>query len=155
MINMKCSGLSLRLGLALVLASAVLTMASQDILIEFDYINRFKGYTTSISVDSSGNVELKTFRTKGNEVKRSRNIRLDSKQFMQFRTRLKEVNINSLQPVYGLNSRATDEPFYRFRLLHDHGWKETQIEPYLKTPIAPKPLLALNEFLMQIVNSEE
>lgn len=155
MVNMRHFVLSLWWALSLVLVSAVIATAGRDILIEFEYVNRFKGYTNSISIDSGGIVELKTFRAEGNETKRSRNIKLDPKQFMRFQMHLKEIAIHSLQPIYGLGSHATDEPIYRFRLRYDHGWKETQIEPYLKTPIVPKPVLALKEFLMQIVDSEK
>ena len=137
------------------LMTGVIANSGLSVLVELDYINWFKGYTVTLSVDPNGLVQyMKSNIAKPKSIMLSKNLKLNKKQLHQLNTMLNNMDIESLEAEYGLNSRATDEPSYRLRIDRSGRWKEVRIEPNKTVPIATKELLALSEFLMRMINSQ-
>ena len=115
--------------LAFALARSGSLVAEESRLLEFDCVNAFKGYTTTVSVDTNRLVTLVVLRKNMDGRKQVRTVKLNSEQLAKVQTLLDEIYSDSLMPVYGLGPRATDEPTYRFRLPHNGKWIKTRIDP--------------------------
>jgi hypothetical protein len=141
--------------LALCLVAVSAADATPDPIVEFDYVNKFKGYVTTVSIDSDSTIRIGTKRTQSNAVQSSAASHLSSKQMDWLRIQINEVQAMSLEPAYGLGSLATDEPHYRFRFRRGDAWSETSIDPYVTTPNPPEQLLALQHFFMRLISRHD
>lgn len=125
--------------------------AEPDSTIEFDYVNSFKGYTTTVSIDDSGTARVDSIRTMGSKGNSHKTLKLSQKQSDRLQALLRDIDPLSLEAEYGLGSLATDKPSYRFRFRHGQEWKETRIDPYRAAPKPPEPLLVLEKFMMSLI----
>lgn len=146
--------LALILFLALALERPAPLGASETILLEFDFVNSFNGYTKTVSVNSNGVLSLAWVfkRTNGREPIGA--VKLSDEQLARIQVLLNGIHPDSLMPVYDSGSLATDQPTYIFRFPHEGKWVETRIDSGLNTPEAPGQLLDLRDFLMEFVNRE-
>jgi hypothetical protein len=132
--------------------TAVSTLnAASDAVIEFDYVNTPKGYTTTVSINESGLTRLDSIRTSGFNGNSFKTLKLKPQQMDRLQSLLNRMEPFSLEAEYGMGLTKRDAPSFRFRLRKGDGWKETRIDPYRMAPTVPEPLLALEKFMMSIV----
>jgi len=136
---------------ALSFTAASTVLAASEVIIEFDYVNTPRGYTTTVSVQEGGLTRLDSIRTSGFRGNSFKSLKLNPQQMGHLQTLLNQVDQLSLETEYGLGFTGTEAPSFRFRFRKRDGWGETKIDPYRNTPTVPEPLLALEKFMMSIV----
>ncbi len=136
---------------ALSLTAASTLNAAADALIEFEYVNTPKGYTTTVSINEGGMTRLESIRTSGFNGNSFKTLTLKPEQMDRLQSLLNRMEPLSLEAEYGTGFTGTAAPSFRFRFRKGDGWEETRIDPYRMVPAVPEPLLALEKFMMSIV----